>query len=183
MQPRTYISPSDYLHLESTSEHKHEYVEGHLLAMAGASVAHNRITANLVTLLNTVLGPADCSAVASDLRVQVAEHYFYPDVVVECGEPDLTETEPPSLLNPVMLIEVTSPSTSDRDRGLKLHAYTTLTTLREYWIVDSNRPAITQYLRSEGVWVLQAVLGLDAVARCAALSMDLPLRDVYRRVL
>lgn len=183
MEAYTRISRDTYLELEAKAETRHEYWDGHVVAMAGASVAHNRIVANLVTVLNTHLRERDCNAVAADLRVQVGSRYVYPDIVVECGEPELTDAEPPSLLNPVVLMEVTSPSTGDRDRGMKLHAYIELESLREYWIVDRERAAITQYTRHGDEWIMSAMLGLQATAHSSHLKISIPLHEIYRRVL
>lgn len=183
MEAHNRITPDAYLVLEARSETKHEYWNGRVVSMAGASVAHNRIAANIVTALNNRLLDRDCNAVAADLRVQVESRYFYPDIVVECGEPELTATEPPSLLNPVLLMEVTSSSTGDRDRGIKLHAYIEIPSLQEYWIVDSERAAITQYVRQESGWIMAAVLGGQATARSPHFGWDIPMHEIYRRVL
>ena len=173
----------EYLAFEAQAQTKHEFWNGYVLAMAGASVPHNRVTSNLVTAFNLRFQDRDCHAIAADLRVEVGTRYVYPDVVVECGAPDLTETDPPSLRNPALLVEVTSPSTADRDRGEKLHAYAQLASLHEYWIVDTDRAAVTQYLRRGEEWVMQAILGVEATVRSTHFELDIPLGEIYRRVL
>ena len=173
----------EYLAFEAQAKTKHEFWDGHVIAMAGASVPHNRVTSNLVTEFNIHLRDRDCHAIAADLRVEVGTRYVYPDIVVECGEPDLTEADPPSLRNPALLVEVASPSTASRDRGEKLHAYARLSSLHEYWIVDTDRAAVTQYIRRGEEWVMQAVLGLEAAVQSTHFGIDIPLRAIYRRVL
>lgn len=150
-------------------------------AMAGASPQHARITARLVTQLNNRLS-RDCEAVASDLRVHTSETaYTYPDVVVFCGEMDLTEDRPPSLLNPLVLVEVLSGSTEGADRGRKMESYTRIGSLREYWIVEPEEPKIIRYVRREAEWVLHIEGGRDTVIRSKHLGVEIPLAEIYRR--
>jgi|SRR5690606_2530278 Uma2 family endonuclease len=103
---RPQVTLDDYLLMEEHSETKHEYWDGYVVDMAGAPWGHVRLTARLVTLLNIQL--KGCRAVSSDLRVRIGTRYAYPDVVVVCGEPRLTDELPESLLNPTLLVEVTS---------------------------------------------------------------------------
>src|SRR3712207_6284495 len=112
MQPKTIFSEAEYLAFESTSETKHEFWQGHIVARAGASWKHVQRMTSFVAELSTRL-KGTCGAGASDLRVSLPEgSYTYPDVVV-CGEPEFGPGNPPSLLNPIVLVEVLSETTAE----------------------------------------------------------------------
>jgi len=183
MQPRSYISPEDYLALEAVSETKHEYWDGALVAMAGASMEHNLVKDNVAFALKQRLQANGCRIVTSDQRVQVDARYYYPDVVLVCDPPQFNNTRPPSLLNPNLLIEVSSESTRDVDRDDKLIAYTRITSLQEYWIIDPERVLIVQYKRHNGEWVFHAVLGLESTLKSDHFEVEIPLKEIYALVL
>lgn len=182
MQPNTSISPEAYLELDERSEVKHEYWDGHIIAMAGAEPEHNKITANLTYELITRLRSRGCAVVGGDQRVQVGSRYVYPDVVVTCTEESYADTRPRTLVNPDLIIEVLSASTAEQDRGDKLVAYTRMASLKEYWIVESDRPLVLQYVRRDEEWVLHAVLGLEAAVRSEAFGIEVPMQDIYMLV-
>lgn len=183
MQPRSYISPEEYLALEAVAETKHEYWDGHLVAMAGASLEHNLIKDNLAAELKQRLRERGCRVVTSDQRVQLGVRYVYPDVVVVCSEPALSDSRPPSLVNPDLLVEVSSDSTSDRDRQDKLVAYTQLASLKEYWIVEPGRAFVTQFIRRGEEWVVHTFLGSEATLKSDHFGIEIPLNDIYALVL
>ena len=122
------VTPMDaktYLRLERASETKHELIDGVRIAMSGASYAHNVIVSNLVRLLGNALHTGPCRALASDMRVNTSRTgmYAYPDVVVHCDRPRFEDEHFDTLLNPVVLFEVLSPSTERYDRGVKFARY------------------------------------------------------------
>lgn len=144
---------------------------------------HNLITSNLVRALGNRLGDQGCRVVSSDQRVQVDARYYYPDVVLVCDPPQFNNTRPPSLLNPNLLIEVSSESTRDVDRDDKLIAYTRITSLKEYWIIDPERALIVQYKRHNDEWVFHAVLGLESTLKSDHFEVEVPLKEIYALVL
>ena len=118
--PERHYSVDEYFAVEASSPIKHEYCTGEIFAMAGASVAHNDITANLVGALRLSLRGTGCRAFANDLRVLTPGGlYTYPDAVVICGRIELTPVRPDTVTNPVLLAEVLSEATRDYDRGEK----------------------------------------------------------------
>src|SRR4051794_27902251 len=120
-QPKTFLTPEQYLELERKAEFKSEYYQGEMFAMAGASFAHVRMVSRiLVQLAHQMLG-GPCEALSNDLRLHVPATglYTYPDLVVVCGEPRLIDTHLDTLLNPTVIVEVLSPSTEAYDRGRK----------------------------------------------------------------
>jgi Uma2 family endonuclease len=183
------VSPTDYLRDERARPdgHRHEYIDGNVISMAGASLTHNRIVANLVrTLGNALIGAGDaCEVVSQDLRVRTSDEglYAYPDVVVVCGEPELADEQGDVLLNPTLLVEVLSSSTRDYDRGEKYERYRTLASLREYVTIEQRTPHVEHHARrADGGWLLTETRDLGATVRLASIGATITLADIYRRV-
>ncbi|UOQ98185.1 Uma2 family endonuclease [Hymenobacter sp. 5317J-9] len=181
-----YVSPEDYLRLERAAEFKHEYFEGVVRAMAGASYAHNRICTNLTVEVGSQLRGKSCSAVGSDQRVQIlsGNAYVYPDLTVVCGQPEFNEEKKfDTLLNPTLLVEVLSPSTANNDRGEKFMYYRQIPSLRQYLILDAQTVHAELYSRDElGRWVLTETRDLSAVLDLSSIACEVPLMDVYAGV-
>ena len=180
------VSPADYLRLERAAEYKHEYYAGEIRAMAGASFAHNNVCANaLFTLVGTLRGKG-CTPVGSDQRVHVKNKssFLYPDLSVVCGQPEfLEDKKPDTLLNPVLLAEVLSASTRDKDRGEKFMLYRQIPSLQHYLLLDSESVHAELFsLNEQGHWVLTETRELSAVLDLAALDCQLPLAAVYAGV-
>src|SRR5262245_48428108 len=116
--PQPTWTPESYLAFERVSEIKHEYFNGEIFAMTGASRNHNRITIKTGAILLNQLGQRRCDVFASDMRVKIKKigKYTYPDVSVVCGEPEFEDQEVDTLVNPNVIIEVLSPSTENYDR-------------------------------------------------------------------
>lgn len=113
------LSPEEYLALERKAEHKSEYIDGIIYAMAGGSERHNLIAANIIIALGTQLRNRPCRVYTSDLKVGApnSTRFFYPDVSVICGEPQFVDDEKDVILNPILIAEVLSESTAAFDRG------------------------------------------------------------------
>jgi Uma2 family endonuclease len=113
------MTEEEYLAFERASEEKHESLDGHVYATAGASMNHGLIVGDTFGSLRQQLRGGSCRAITNDLRVSVVASRLntYPDIVVICGEPRLTDDQLDTLLNPTVLIEVLSPSTASHDRG------------------------------------------------------------------
>ena len=181
-----YVSPADYLRLERQAAFKHEYFEGEIRAMAGASFAHNRICANLTGELHGQLRGKECAAVGSDQRLQIlsGSAYVYPDLTVVCGPPVFNEDKKPdTLLNPTLLVEVLSPSTANNDRGEKFMYYRQIPSLRQYLLLDSERVHAELYTLDErGRWVLTETRDPAAVLDLGPIGGQLALADAYAGV-
>lgn len=182
--PQRHYSIDDYFAVELNSAVRHEYYDGEIFAMAGASVAHNHITANLLGTLRTALRGTPCSAFGSDLRLMTPAGLFtYPDVTVICGPLDLTRDHPDTVTNPVLLVEVLSEATRDYDRGEKLTLYKSIPALRDYLLIEQDRVLIEHHaLGSDAVWTVNWVNQLDASIEIASIPATLQVADVYDRV-
>ena len=151
-----YISPQDYLAEEEISPIKHEYIDGEVYAMAGASDAHVTISLNLASVLRNHVRGTGCRVYMADMKAQIdkANIYYYPDVMVTCDARDRELTNQKKY--PCLIVEVLSESTEAFDRGDKFADYQQLETLQEYVLISQKRQRVECFRRNaEGLWVLQ----------------------------
>ncbi len=181
---QTIFTPEEYITSERKATVKSEYISGQIFAMSGASLAHTRITADIVTELNIQLRGRECEVVSNDMRVKTGPKgaYFYPDVVVFCGEPRFENNVFDTLLNPILVIEVLSPSTEVYDRGEKFRHYQELTSLQEYILVSQDRVRVEQYRLTQTQWVQTEFQLPEDLLPLVSIGCELPLGDIYRRV-
>ena len=181
---QTIYTPEEYLALERKATFKSEYLNGEILAMSGASLAHTRITADIVTELNNQLRGGECEVISNDMRVKTGPKgaYFYPDIVVFCGEPQVEDNVFDTLLNPILVIEVLSPSTEAFDKGEKFMHYQELASLREYILVSQDRVRVEHYRLTKTQWVQTEFHTPADVLSLVSIDCKLPLQDIYRRV-
>ncbi len=146
--PQPFLSVDDYLLFEATSETRHEYIDGEMVAMTGASVVHNQINQNISRFLDDALDEKGGDLYTSDMRIKVEDtgNYMYPDAVIVCREKEIEDRQGESLLNPTILIEILSHSTEAYDRGLKWAYYKRIPSLQEYMIVNQTRPYVEHYI-------------------------------------
>ena len=147
-----------------------------------SSLAHVLITSNLVGLLASVLRPLGYRMASVMLRLKTITSYRYPDVVAYCPPADFTDERPPSLRNPVLLVEVLSDTTAETDFTLKLKEYTSIPSVQEYWVVAQDTAVIYRYTRGTDAWMLHVHNGLEATITSEALGVSVPLADVYEGV-
>lgn len=179
------IPPETYLAEERAREGRAEYVNGVVYAMAGASLAHVRIVSDLSGALNQGLAGTGCEAVSSDLRIKAAgtTMYTYPDVVVFCENARFEDDQMDTLLDPIVLVEVLSPSTEAYDRGAKWAHYQTIPSLRHYLLVAQSEIRIEHYARqSERSWIMTAHTRLEERISLDSPEVTIEVKDVYRRV-
>ena len=180
----THLTPEEYLAFERKATTKHEYFSGQIVAMSGASRAHNLITGNIFGSLYNQLVDGACETYVSDMRVKnhQTDSYTYPDIVVVCDEPRFEDDVFDTLLNPVVLVEVLSPSTEAYDRGEKFAHYRQMASLQEYVLVSQDRISVEHYLRQGTQWLLTEFRGLEEVLSLISIGCELRLRDIYRRI-
>jgi Uma2 family endonuclease len=184
-QPQRHYTLDDYFAVEEMSPVKHEYFQGEIFAMAGASFDHNRIVSNLLTVLLPALRDTGCGAFGSDLRIATeSELYTYPDVSVICGAPVLVPGRPDTVRNPVLLVEVLSDATRDYDRGKKLEAYRQVPSLREVLLIEQTKVQLDVWRRQHDVsWMSFTTKDVGGTLALTAVPVELPLREIYRDVL
>jgi Uma2 family endonuclease len=173
-------SYDEYLVLERDSLVKHEYVAGEIYAMAGGTPGHARLAARVILLLGPQLR-VGCSVYTSDLRVRIVETDLstYPDVSVICGQPEHIAGDAETVVNPIVVVEVTSKSTEHYDRGVKLAHYQLLPSLREILLVSHRGPRVTLYRRDDASWTEHDYRAGEAVD-LRSISARLDIRDLYR---
>jgi len=181
----TYISPEEYLQMEINAEEKHEYFDGQIIAMAGATENHNRIVANLIGELHNYLKDKDCDVFPSDLRVTtpLLSSYMYPDVSIVCGDIEKMEGTFDTVTNPAVVIEVMSPSTKERDMGFKFWYYLQIPSIKEYILIDGGSYSAKMIIKQgDNSFTTANIDGHDASLTIKSIGMTLPLADIYRKI-
>jgi Uma2 family endonuclease len=184
-QPKTLLTPEEYLDIERKAERKSEYFSGEMFAMAGAMEAHNLLVTNLVAGLHEQLRSKPCRVYPSDMRVRVSATglFTYPDVIAVYGEPRFLGDQGDTLLNPDLLVEVLSPSTEAYDRGRKFEQYKSLESLREYLLVASDRVHADLYTRqADGRWLLTSADRMEESLTLESVGAQITLADLYEKV-
>ncbi|HEY9719395.1 MAG TPA: Uma2 family endonuclease [Trichormus sp.] len=153
-----WMSVEEYLAFEERSPIRHEYVCGRIVAMTGTTQRHNTIASNINSILRSHLKGGPCCAFIIDLKVHVSavNSFYYPDGVVACSK---RSDDSVIVAEPILIVEVLSPSTAAVDRREKVIAYRQIPSLREYLIVGTKRKQIELHRRNDtGAWdVLQFV--------------------------
>ncbi len=182
----TPIDEATYLRLDEESETRLELIGGHIVAMAGASWTHNKLSTRIAEALNANSGEGDCEATVGDLRIRVeatAEN-FYSDVVVACDDAEFHGTLSHTLLNPVVAIEVLSPTTQNNDLDGKLTAYQSIATLQHYLIFSQDRVRVRHYARSNATsWDFRAYYWRRETIELKALRATIALETIYRNLM
>ena len=183
---QTYLTPEEYITLErkaipDADTVRSEYMNGEIIAMSGASLAHNLITGNVFANLYIRLRGSGCLAFANEMRVSIpsVNSYFYPDVSVVCEEPRFEDDVFDTLLNPIVVVEVLSPSTEAYDRGDKFAHYRQLTSLQEYILVSQDKVRVDHYVRHAAQWILTDFQELEQHLPLTSIQCELPLQEIY----
>ena len=178
----TYITEDEYWKMEQAALTKHEYFNGQIYAMAGASPVHNIIAMNAGASLTSQLKGKKCRAVGSDQLVKVEETGLqtYPDIVVYCPPARFDAKRPDTLLEPAVLIEVLSPSTADYDRTDKFDHYKKIATLGDYLLIAQDKRRVEHFHRDENnQWILQTATQNNEAISLQNIGCELKIEDVY----
>jgi|SRR5580658_4203417 Uma2 family endonuclease len=181
----TPLSEEEYLRLEREAESKSEFHDGKMFAMAGGSPNHAFLSAEITIILGRQLPPG-CRVFSSDLRIKAASPglYTYADCTVICGELQLDGDQNDVVLNPLLIVEILSPSTEAYDRGKKFELYRTIESFREYLLVHQDRRHVEHYSKQDdGSWLLREHSGEGATVAIAQLNLQIPLADLYASAL
>ncbi len=176
-----FISEEQYLEDEKIREIKHEYVNGEVYAMSGASRNHNILSQSISRLLGNHLDGTRCNVFIADMKVRISNRYnsnfFYPDVVVACDDENGHDyyTE-----KPLIIVEVLSKSTRRYDKALKFNAYVTIPSLQEYVLIEQDFAEV-EVCRRNNHWVSERYfLGDDVTFE--SIGLTLSVEAIYRRV-
>lgn len=177
------LTAEEYLAEEDAALTRHEFIAGHVRAMAGESTDHNEIALTLASELRRRTRGGPCKTFINGIKfrplLKAPSLYYYPDVMVAC---DPRDTDKRFRCFPKLVIEVASESTESIDRSEKMLAYLQNDTLEEYLIVAQDRPEITLFRRANG-WERETVRGFDATLNIPSVGLSLPLMQLYEGVL
>ena len=182
--PKT-LSLEEYRNLETIAEVKHEYHDGEIIEMTGGSINHNSILINLIVLLKLALRGTNYRLQSSDLRLWIPQYNrgLYPDLMIIAGEPLFSDNRNDEILNPCVIIEVLSPSSSGYDRGDKFRYYRSIPQLNQYLLVSQGEILIESYSKtSENNWLLQEYTPARGIISLDSLGISLNLADIYEGV-
>lgn len=187
------MSPPEYLAWEATQDIKHEYENGRVIAMTGGTIPHSQISANFAALLIPHLRGKGCKVTISDAKVMTnSGKYYYPDLVITCDDRDRFARD--FLQYPTVIIEVLSPTTEARDRGIKQQNYMLMETLQTYILVTSDRPRIEIYQRNSSLvsdltWEYLSIVieetdfaGNDPLIQISSIDLNFPLSLLYENI-
>jgi Uma2 family endonuclease len=173
----------DYFADDAMSQVRNEYFDGEILAMAGGSPNHNRISRNVLLALEPQLRAGRCESLGSDTRILTASGlYTYPDAVVIFGPFILSGDRFETITNPTVLVEVLSPSTRDYDRGEKFELYRSIPSFRDYLLVEQATVGVEHRWRASDEWLSESKTSLDDVVRLDSIGVTLKVLDLYARV-
>jgi Uma2 family endonuclease len=181
--PKTHITVEEYLAFDDASPVKNEYYAGQMYAMSGALRPHNVIAVNATIQLGQQLRGQPCELYSSDQRVRTIDELFaYPDLSVACQPVFLEESEK-TLVNPVLIVEVLSPSTEGYDRGGKFEAYQTIASLKEYLLIASNHMRADLFsLQADGRWILSSASKPEQTIELSSCGCTLKMADLYEKL-
>jgi Uma2 family endonuclease len=175
-------SIEEYLQIENAAVEKNEYYQGEIFAMSGAKVPHNRIAGNLYFSLKSKLKGSRCEPFNSDQRIHIEKNtlFTYPDISVVCGKVETLNNDDYNVLNPTVIIEVLSPSTRNYDRGEKFKLYRDIPSLKEYILVDSEKPDVEcWHLNENSRWELTEYKDINAEITLESLQLQIAMAETY----
>ena len=177
-----YISEQDYLVTERAALEKHEYYQGEVFAMSGASLKHNRIAVNTLTDLANKLKGKSCQPYGSDLRIHIPKNtlYTYPDISIICGNTELTDEHFDTATNPTVIIELLSRSTRNYDRFEKFSLYREIASLKEYILIDTQKLHVEKHIRNaDNSWQLTDYYSISDSITISSVNVTVSLTDIY----
>lgn len=181
--PQHYYSLEEYFALEDASDARFEYWDGDIVCMSGGSRAHGTIGSNVHYALAAGVRGGRCRAYTGDIAIYTPTlpPYRYPDASVACGELEFKHIKGhDALINPVVVVEVLSPSTATLDEGPKFAAYQAIPTLRDYLLVSQDEPRVTHHARlANDAWESRDVTDLGASPELESIGRAIKLRDIY----
>jgi Uma2 family endonuclease len=183
-QPKTFLTPEEYLAIEREAPFKSEYHGGEMLAMAGAREGHNLVSTNTVRELSVQLRSRPCRVYGSDMRVGIGrDEYVYPDVSGVCDAPSFLDLTRDTLVNPNLIVEVLSPTTEAYDRGRKFELYQSIPSFTEYLLLASDRVHADLYVRQpSGLWLRSSFGAPEDTLTLESVNCRLKLADLYEKV-
>ncbi|MGK7930140.1 MAG: Uma2 family endonuclease [Microcystaceae cyanobacterium] len=186
--PTTIVKQSsieDYLQQEEKANFKSEYLNGEIIPMAGGTVNHNQIAVNITTELSFAFKKLDYRVYIGDVRLWIPKlnTFTYPDIMVVKGEPIYYENRQDTILNPILIIEILSPSTKNYDKEGKFSAYRTIPSFQEYILVSQTKIYGERFLKTDNKkWIFQEYFKEDQQIELQLETLSLTFVDIYHKV-
>jgi Uma2 family endonuclease len=185
--PRHFYNLDEYFALEHAGDARYEYWDGDIACMSGGTVSHSRIARNvLLSLSQKLVAGGRCEAFTTDLAVKtpLLPPYRYPDVTVACGDLKFENIRGvDALINPILIVEVLSATTEERDRNEKFTAYKAIESFKEYLLIAQNTVRITHWvLRSDSRWEQNDITESNSSLTLECIDCMLPVREIYEGV-
>ena len=181
-QPEYDYTEKEYWQIEEDSHIKHEFWDGQIYAMAGATPKHNDIALNVASSLKVQLRGKSCVPRASDQRVKAGTLQTYPDVVVACRPLQYDPNNANTLIDAVVIVEVLSRSTQSTDRNAKFDAYKQLPSLCHYLLVAQTPFDVVHHFRDDKIWRSETLTDAADIVRLTAINCQLSLDEIYEDV-
>lgn len=177
----------EYLEFENSSDSKHEYENGRVLAMSGGTFNHGILCSAAYREISNLLEAKgmDCTPIGSEVRVHIekANSIVYPDTMVICGEIQMSEQDSEAVINPMVIVEVLSKSTESYDRGDKFYKYGQLASFKEYILIHQDSPTIESFYRKEqDYWQISRTIGLSKQHTILSLDIAIDMQRLYQKV-
>ncbi len=186
VQEQQFMTIAEFLEMEEKSPVKHQYFNGRVIPMPGGSFKHNVIATNICYAIEAAIRKQSLPFIVSnsDTKIWVPKlkSFYYPDAVVICEIPEHYEGRKDVLLNPLLIVEVASPSTHENDRSFKFFDYATLASFKEYLIVSQDTEvAHLSNLVGAGDWHLSTVEGIEGQIELKSIGCTISMQDVYHK--
>lgn len=177
---KTHYTEAEYFEFERTAFGRWEYVNGEIRQMSGGTTDHGAISMNIGRALGNVLVPRGCRVYGSDVKIHSGDGInTLPDISVICGEHRYYLGKKDVVLNPLLVVEVLSPSTEGYDRGKKFDHYQTINSLQDYLLVEQDKARVLLFTRQNSHWEMQEVKGMESSVYLPSVDVTLALSDVY----
>lgn len=177
---KEHYTEAEYFEIERTSFGRWEYVNGKIRQMSGGTTDHGDISSNLVRVLGNALVPRGCHVYGSDVKIHTGDGInTFPDIFVICEQNRYYLGKKDIVLNPLLIVEVLSPSTENYDRNEKFEHYRTIETLTDYLLVEQDEAKVVLYTRRTDFWEMRVIAGRDGSVFLPSVDVTLALADVY----
>jgi Uma2 family endonuclease len=186
MQTQTrYYTPEEYLELEDKAEYKSEYRDGKIIPMTGGTTNHNKIAGNFYAYLKFALKKKNYDVYIGDVRLWIPRHrqHTYPDVMVIAGKPIYTSANTTTVMNPLLIAEVLSKSTSNYDQSDKFLYYRSIPEFKEYILINQYQHHVMQYVKTDnGKWIFTEYESESDILKLQTVDFEINFQDLYEQV-
>ena len=181
------LSVEEYIQYELEGDIKYEYHNGQIYALAGGTINHGLLCANIYSEIRNELRhkESNCKPLSSEIKLHVKSSkynsFLYPDTMVICGELEQSDTYKEAIKNPVLIVEVLSKSTADYDRGDKFHIYRQIPALQEYVLVEQEKYVVDIHYKNpkSDLWRITRIEGLDSMIHLQSIDVSISMKNLF----